>query len=233
MIENYIEIALQIANNNQHGYCQGNRWGDDFDCSSFIITVLERAGIKVKTAGATNTRNIESIFTGQGFVRVPLEQRRRGDILNISAKHCAIYLGNNLIVHASLNELGKTTGGKPGDQTGKEIGIANYYRDNWVCLRYSGNALPIVNTAKQNYIVGKNYKVLVNLNVRTGAGAWYQKKCKADLTPNGKMNANASGSLMPNTVVTILDLKEEGQNLWGRIPSGWIALVHNGQTFVK
>lgn len=31
------------------------------------------------------------------------------------------------IVHARINELGKTVGGKTGDQTGKEISVSNYY----------------------------------------------------------------------------------------------------------
>ena len=233
MIEKYIQIALEIARDDSHGYCQTNRWGKDFDCSSFIITVLERAGIKVKTAGATNTRNIESVFLKNGFIKVPLAQRRRGDILNISAKHCVIFLGNNQIVHASINENGKITGGKSGDQTGREILVDRYYNDNWICLRYNGNAQNVVEQSTSNYTVGKNYKVLVNLNVRTGAGAWFQKKCKADLTKNGQANANANGTLKPNTVITILELKQEGNNLWGRIPSGWIALKHNGQVFVK
>ena len=43
------------------------------------------------------------------------------------------------IVHASINELGKTTGGKKGDQTGKEICVRSYYtyRGGWdYQLRY-------------------------------------------------------------------------------------------------
>lgn len=35
------------------------------------------------------------------------------------------------IGHAVANELGKATGGKPGDQTGKEVRIQDWYDGNW------------------------------------------------------------------------------------------------------
>lgn len=34
---------------------------------------------------------------------------------------------NNLFAWASIGENGKATGGKPGDQTGREVKVANYY----------------------------------------------------------------------------------------------------------
>ena len=58
-VEAYVEKALSIANDNTHGYSQVNRWGKDYDCSSLVITVVENAGIPVKSkVGATYTGNM-------------------------------------------------------------------------------------------------------------------------------------------------------------------------------
>lgn len=58
---------------------------------------------------------------------------KRGDVL-LGSGHTAFYCGEGKIVHASLNELGKTTGGRPGDQTGKEICIRAYYNKPWTSV---------------------------------------------------------------------------------------------------
>ncbi len=51
-INTAVEWALQIANDNSHGYDQGNRWGPDYDCSSLLIQAWENAGgaEKINTA---------------------------------------------------------------------------------------------------------------------------------------------------------------------------------------
>ena len=66
-VEYAVQWALGIANDSSHGYSQINRWGPDYDCSSFIITAYENAGIPVKEAGATYTRNMEQAFRKCGF----------------------------------------------------------------------------------------------------------------------------------------------------------------------
>lgn len=136
-VETAISWALNIANDDSHGYDQINRWGADYDCSSLVISAFQFAGIKVKDAGATYTGNMYSAFKKCGFIEVPISSRQRGDVLLNKKKHTAIYLGNNQMVQASINEKGKTTGGKTGDQTGKEIGVRTYYDYPWdCCLRY-------------------------------------------------------------------------------------------------
>lgn len=48
-----------------------------------------------------------------------------------------MYCGNGKEVEASINEKGKATGGKPGDQTGREILIRSYRNYPWNhVLRY-------------------------------------------------------------------------------------------------
>lgn len=143
-IENAVQIALGIAKDDSHGYDQIHRWGDDYDCSSLVITACEQAGIKVSEAGATYTGNMLSAFKKCGFKDVTKEITlstgkglQRGDVLLNVKKHTAFYIGDGQIVHASLNEKGTTTGGKKGDQTGREICTRSYYNRPWdYVLRY-------------------------------------------------------------------------------------------------
>lgn len=144
LIARAVELIKQIAADNSHGYDQVNRWGPDFDCSSLIIWVLQQVGILVKSAGATYTGNMRSAFLNCGFEDVTAKVNiftganlQAGDVLLNYKSHTAMYIGNGMIAHASLNERGTTTGGMPGDQTGGEICTRSYYNYPWDCvLRY-------------------------------------------------------------------------------------------------
>ena len=149
-VEKAVRFMIEIAQDSSHGYDQNQRWGErgDYDCSSLTITAFEKAGFPVKSKyGATYTGNMKQAFINCGFkdVRNAVNLTtgtglKRGDILLNEVHHVAVYIGNGLIVQASINELGKATGGKPGDQTGREINISeykNYHRGGWDCvLRY-------------------------------------------------------------------------------------------------
>ena len=143
VIRNAITWAITIAEDATHGYDQTNRWGPDYDCSSFVISAYESAGIKVKSAGATYTKNIETGFKKCGFKNVTSKVNLQtgkgaviGDVFLKAGYHTALYLGNGKIAHASLNENGQITGGKTGDQA-SEIRIQQYFYDNWdTVLRY-------------------------------------------------------------------------------------------------
>ena len=139
-IENAVNWMISTANNNIHGYDQQYRWGErgDYDCSSAVITAWENAGVPVKTNGATYTGNMYSVFKKCGFVDVTRSVDRatgrgiqRGDVLLNRMNHTAMSIGNGQIVQASINEKGTVTGGKPGDQTGKEFYIRSYYNYPW------------------------------------------------------------------------------------------------------
>ncbi len=141
---------IDIAQDNSHGYDQNQRWGErgDYDCSSLTVTAFEKAGFPIKSKyGATYTGNMKQAFLNCGFKDVRKDVNLhtgagliRGDVLLNEVHHVAVYIGNGLIVQASINELGRATGGKPGDQTGREINISeykNYHRGGWDCvLRY-------------------------------------------------------------------------------------------------
>ena len=61
-VDNVVRYALSIANDDTHGYSQVNRWGPDYDCSSFVIECYNHEGIPVKVNGATYTGNMLSAF---------------------------------------------------------------------------------------------------------------------------------------------------------------------------
>lgn len=138
IIESACDYGIQLANDNSHGYDQINRWLPDVDCSSLVCLCYEHAGVPVKTkGGATYTGNLKAGFTKCGFTAIPFKQSVtliRGDVLfynyvknGKTYGHAILYLGGGKIVQASINEKGTATGGKTGDQTGKEVAVGNYY----------------------------------------------------------------------------------------------------------
>lgn len=141
-INGAIKWAIGIANDNKHGYDQAHRTGPDYDCSSFITTALKKAGFNIgigttssmygqlMTAGFKNVANSVNLSSGKGL--------KKGDVLLRPGAHTAMYVGDGKIVHASINELGRVTGGKTGDQTGKEIATRSYYNYPWTYVfRYA------------------------------------------------------------------------------------------------
>ena len=137
-IQDAVNFAVGIAYDDRHGYSQDNRWGPNYDCSSLMIQSWENAGVPVKSAGATYTGNMYDVFTRCGFTDVTNQVNtstgaglQYGDVLLNDVHHTAMYIGNNQIVHASVNELGRARGGQSGDQTGREICVRSYYNYPW------------------------------------------------------------------------------------------------------
>ena len=72
-----------------------------------------------------------------------------------------------------------------------------------------------------------------NLRVRTGPGTGYAVKGKSQLTADGQKHSNARGELDKGTTVTVMEVEQVGSDWWGRIPSGWIALYYQGETYAN
>ena len=108
---------------------------------------------------------------------------------------------------------------------------------------YVGADLPATEKQDANisnnasYKVGTTYTTQVILKVRSGAGTNYAQKSYNQLTSNAKANAYSSsvniGCLKAGTRVTCLEVKNVNNDIWIRIPSGWIAGLYNGKTYVK
>jgi len=190
MIEKAIKQMEEWAADNSHGYDQIYRWGEkgDFDCSAAVIQAWENAGVPVKTKGATYTGNMLSVFKKCGFKDVTSSINlstgsglKRGDVLLNQKKHTAMYCGNGYEVEASINEKGTATGGKAGDQTGREFLKRKYRNYPWThVLRYTEKAVEAVKEDKSNVkiepaykfdkVYAKTYYVTASsLNMRSGA----------------------------------------------------------------
>jgi len=143
VIESAVNFAVNIANDDSHGYSQdaNKRFaGTDFDCSSLVISAYRQAGLDLKS---TFTGNMYNDFIAHGFKDVTGAVNVgngsgiiRGDVLLHETRHTAIYIGNGQIVHASSSENGGKYG-QPGDQTGREVCVRSYYNYPWQkVLRY-------------------------------------------------------------------------------------------------
>ena len=88
-----------------------------------------------------------------------------------------------------------------------------------------------------SYKVGTTYTTQVILKVRAGAGTNYAQKSYNQLTVNAKANAYITGAntgcLKSGTRVTCQEIRQVGNDIWIRIPSGWIAGKYNGKIYVK
>lgn len=86
---------------------------------------------------------------------------------------------------------------------------------------------------KLDYIVGKTYKTLVDLNVRKGAGTNYPVKRKKELTLDAQKHCYPNGVLKKGTRVTCKDLIIKDNEIWFKIPSGFICANYKGKEYIK
>lgn len=186
-----VQFMIDTANDNTHGYDQKHRNGPDYDCSSLVGTALHEAGFNVSPYSWTG--NLESQLRKAGFVDCK-KPWLPGDVHLKRNRHVVMSISNKQIAHASINEKGKVTGGKTGDQTGKEICIRNYYEysGGWdVHLRYVGHNTEVeptlsVDTIARQVIAGKWGNGATRKKLLTDAGYDYE-------TVRAKVNALLSG----------------------------------------
>jgi len=176
-IQRSVEWQLEKAADNRHGYSQADRWGPDYDCSSFVITAWEQAGVPVKQAGATYTGNMYEAFIRCGFEDVTAvcdlttgAGLKYGDALLNHQRHTATYIGNGQLVHARSSEGNSLQG----DQSGNEIRVQPYYNGPWDrVLRYTGaNAGSIPAPEKRPILkkgmIGEDVRELQDMLVKLG-----------------------------------------------------------------
>ena len=132
----YVQWAVDIANDDTHGYSQCARTGPDYDCSSLVYYSLLNTGYTEEQLGSYPfaTGAMDSILTKAGFKRHNYveSELEPGDILlvhNSMRQHTAIYVGEGQVVEASMSENGGICGAS-GDQTGSEI-LVNQDDGGW------------------------------------------------------------------------------------------------------
>lgn len=93
------------------------------------------------------------------------------------------------------------------------------------------------NSVEKSYIVGKDYILQVDLNVRNGAGKNYRIKKLKEMTSDGQKNALKNKDnyaiLKKGTIVTCQEVIKKSKDIWLKIPSGYIAGYYQGEVYVK
>ena len=200
-------------------------------CVSLVQQYLYRVFSKPFKAYG-NAKDWENNYPKDYFEKLGASSKlQKGDVLIYGANYGGGYGHMGLI---DVND-------KFYDQNGvKKLAIG--YRDKpftgYVCILRPKDQEKL--GLDQEYVIGKTYTTQVDLKVRSSASAkntsnW--KKVK-DLTEDGKKNAtstnlNDNAVLKTGTKVSLLELKEENGNIWGKIPSGWIAFKYDGKVYVK
>lgn len=158
------QIMEHLCNCPEHGYSQPGRHGTsghcnvstdagtvkvtkgDRDCSSAVCEAWELALAGSQYDGLITRYNwtggMREMFVGSGlFSWQPVGfNAQRGDIYLDEENHTAMCLGGGKIGHFTGSETGGIDGA-PGDQTGRESRIQDYYRGNWDgVLHYNGKA---------------------------------------------------------------------------------------------
>ena len=127
IVEKGIQIAINIANDDTHGYSQANRSGNpDYDCTSFISLSLDKAGLGCGMLGGSS---FDDDLVAYGFTKIPWSDGKsndlqRGDILS-NPHHVEWYIGGGQVVGAH---------GKNGKARPDQISVTNYFDDGWTCI---------------------------------------------------------------------------------------------------
>ena len=119
----YLQWAIDIANDDSHGYSQCARTGPYYDCSSLVYYSLLNSGYSESQLGGSYpfwTGNMDEILTGIGFERhnYNASELQPGDILlvhNSNRQHTGIYAGDGKVVQASSSREGNGYCGRTGD----------------------------------------------------------------------------------------------------------------------
>jgi hypothetical protein len=127
-VEKAVQWAIQICNDDSHGYSQGNRDGNpDYDCSSLVFYSLLAGGWTREELGSWtfNTTRMQEVLPPIGWKMYPYDGNvgslKRGDIM-WRAAHTEWYIGNGETAGAHSAEDGGIYG-QGGDQTGDEISV--------------------------------------------------------------------------------------------------------------
>ncbi len=165
-IEDAVQWAINIANDDSHGYSQGaqnatqwrpytgSRESPDFDCSSFIYHALHHAGFPVienwhknpeymrRYNGKQYSGDADTLWAdlGHGWVKYAWGEvaLQRGDILCAPQRHVAFYIGNGMTVEARGVNNPKGGSYDTGDQAG-EIDFYPAFNRAWTeVYRYGG-----------------------------------------------------------------------------------------------
>lgn len=153
---------------------------------------------------------------------------QKGDVLVYGSNYGGGY-GHIALIDASGNFF---------DQNGvKKLAVG--YRakpfTGYICILRPKNQDKLGLNKSYRFAVGQTYKTQVDLKVRVGAGTSARQKKRSELTADGKKHALAGemACFKAGTKVTCLEIKNIGNDVWIRVPSGWLAGYYNGKVYIK
>lgn len=89
-------------------------------------------------------------------------------------------------------------------------------------------------TTGPTFKVGSTYSLLAEMKVRKGPGTKYAAKKYSELTTEGKKkDKDKDGALNKGSKVKVLEVKNEGKNIWVRTADGWIAAYIGSKAYMK
>lgn len=118
----------------------------------------------------------------------------------------------------------------------KKITVSDI-RKGYTHIQRSRTPINIGEAESQSYrfAVGQTYTTQVDLKVRKGAGTDKAWKLKTELTKDGQKHAydQKYAVLKSGTKVSCLEVANIGNDVWIRIPSGWIAGYYDEKVYLK
>lgn len=195
-------------------------------CVSLIQQYLYKVfGKPFKAHG--NAKDWATNYPKDYFIKVSTNTRlQKGDVLVYGSNYGGGY-GHIALIDASGNFF---------DQNGVKRLAVGYrekpFSDYIAVLRPINQAkLGLAN----RYTVGKTYTTQVDLKVRVGAGTDARQKNRNELSADGQRHAlsGVKACLKTGTRVTVQEIKNIGNDVWIKIPSGWIAGYFSGRVYVK
>ena len=98
---------------------------------------------------------------------------------------------------------------------------------------YTGASKPVASTTTIKK--GQTVTLTANMKVRTGAGTSYRWKKRSELTADGKKHSQTGiyAVLKKGTKVTVLTVTVKGDDIWIRIPSGYVCAKKGSSKYVK
>lgn len=167
------------------------------------------------------------------------------NIIELYAYLCKEYglNANDIISHKEGHSQGVASNHGDPDHWWKFVGytmndfradVANCIANGNVDVSYGNTVKPTQPQTSEGYTTGKTYTLQTELKVRTGAGTNYRAKSHSELTVDGrKHDADGDGALDKGTRVSCLEVAKNGDDIWIRTPSGWLAAYYNGNRYIS
>lgn len=221
------------------------------DCSAGVAALVAACGKRMgnsKMASISKdcyTGNLGSALVNAGFAKHTDSKYRTSDaylgkgwVLLNTGHHTAInvstgssFAGASSGSSSDIDQLAQDViAGKYGTGDARKSALGDRYA---AVQKRVNELLGVSSGSSSSYTAGTYTTIVDNLNVRTGAGTSYTRKAKYQLTSDGQKHSNSYGQLRKGTRVTVKQVKQNGSDWWGEIPSGWICLEYSGKAYVS